>query len=392
MIASLAAIEEPPELEGIGDATPNACEKGPAVGAGAFPSGEPAGIKKYLRHISSAVKVNLAAFGFFALLSRMGILSESYVESGHVYCVVGVAFSVLSSIPQKGLLFDFPSNAITHERSRARRHLRDEGGRWSVFRGFDIFLGYLLLTVVGVILAGPGSAQESVPFPAYILVRLCLGLPLTNLHMACVHAAISKPSTKPLRERIPGWHAWITIAPAAALDIVLPACAHLATSQILEFLCQSFSGATGAQASNDPDSSAMVYGLMALAAIPYISSFAVSAVTRVVYTRVSAALLPEDDELTVPFDRSFGGRVDNDSAPPLVVLSAWRSLSPDNYMRYLSTVVDVARHEAGGLVLLFCIVFAEVALFAPCTVLEYLMWFADVVLRYSGVDNDAGLA
>lgn len=169
-------------LEGIGDSTPNTCEKGPAVRAGAFPSGEPAGIEKYLRHISSVVKVNLAVFGFFALLSRMGILSESYVESGHVYCAVGMAFRVLSSIPQKGLLFDFPSNAITQERSRAR----DEGGRWSVFRGFDIFLGYLLLTVVGVILASHGSAQGRLPFPAYILVRLCLGLPLTNLHMACV--------------------------------------------------------------------------------------------------------------------------------------------------------------------------------------------------------------
>lgn len=127
----------------------------------------------------------------------------------------------------------------------------------------------------------------------------------------------------------------------------------------------------------------MAYGLMALAAIPYISSFAVSAMTRVVYTRVSAALLPEDDELTVSFDRSFRGRVDNDSASPLVVLSAWRSLSPDNYMRYLSTATDVALHEAGGLVLLFWIVFVEIALFAPCTVLEYLMWFADVVRGHS---------
>ncbi|OJJ87695.1 uncharacterized protein ASPGLDRAFT_142242 [Aspergillus glaucus CBS 516.65] len=388
VIASLAAIEEPPdfvEAEPLkdGDATaPSACEKGLAVGTSISPQSQPAGINKYLRHIRHVVTNNLIVFVSFYLLSFMGIISENFVASLRVYCLVSTAVTMLSSIPKEGLLFKIPSNAITKERSRVRRHLRDEGGRWSLFRGFDIFLAYMLLTILGLILVNPLFAQESLPFPAYVLVRLCLGLPLTNLHMACVHAAISKQNRKPFWQRIPGWHDWITIAPVASLDIVLPASAHFVASQILAFLHQSFPSMIGAQACHGSDSPANSYGLMVLSATPYVLSFLASAVTRVIYIRVSASLLPDDDEPVIPYDRG-GSRINNGSVSPLIILNACRTISLDNYLRYLRTVTDVAFYEMGWLVFLLCIVSVEVALFAPCVFLDYALLFANAVLGCS---------
>ena len=105
------------------------------------------------------------------------------------------------------------------------------------------------------------------------------------------------------------------------------------------------------------------YGLMVLSAAPYVSSFLVSTVTRVIYIRISASLLPDDDEPVIPYDRGFGGRVNNGSVSPLIILNACRTMSLDNYLRYLRTVTDVAFYEMGWLVSLLCIVSVEVALF-----------------------------
>lgn len=388
VIASLAAIEESPdfvEVESLKDgdaAAPNACEKGSAVGTSISPQSQPAGINNYLRHIRQVVKSNLIVFASYYLLSFLGIVSEDWMAFSRVYCLVSTAVTILSSIPKEGLLFESPSNAITKERSRARRHLQDEGGRWSLFRGFDIFLVYTLLTILWLILANPVSAQQNLPFPAYVLARLFLGLPLTNLHMACIHATMSKPNRKRFWQRIPGWHDWVTIAPVASLDIVLPASAHFMTSQILAFLRQSFPGTIGAQACHGSDFPANSYGLIALSAVPYVSSFLVSTVTRFIYVHVSASLLPDDDEPVVPFDRGSRGR-DNNGSISLIILNACRTVGSVNYLRYLRTVTDVAFYEMAWLVFFFSIVSVEVALFAPCSFLDYALLFAKTIFGCS---------
>ncbi|KAJ9492384.1 hypothetical protein VN97_g858 [Penicillium thymicola] len=233
------------------------------------------------------------------------------------------------------------SNAVTNQRSLARRHLQSQKGFWSIYPGLNVFLIYNLATVLITIPAWPIFAGGHNLFVS-ILFRLSFGLLLTNLHTAWVHAVISKPSKKSIWQRLPGWREWIAIIPAASLDIVLPHCVY--------YLTKRFGASMGYQAFGEVQFAQENLGSLAFLAMAVVFEYLASVFTRAIYIRVAASMLPNDDESVVPFDRSFGGRAGNNETHCLTIIDAFRTMALLNWYRYLKIVWEVLYYEHIGIV------------------------------------------
>lgn len=295
--------------------------------------------------------------------------------------------SFLYCVRQDGILLQCNPNAITKRRVSARQYLRNQYGRWSLFRGFDAFLVHLVLSTLFVLITKPFICWESAPFSAYLLARLSLGLPLAGLQMASLHAAISKPSGKSTWQRIPGWQALVKIAPAASLDIILPTSGYYLAVQLREMLRQSFPSAIGFR--EFPESNPQEYPSISIALYiaPFFASFLLSVVTRAIYARVAAALLPDDEDCIVPFDRTFGSRGSSTHTPLSITWNACKAITLEGLFRYIRAITAVADIEFLCIVLL-CIaalflVFFDV--FDPCSVQDYAI---SVVRNVFGNDID----
>jgi hypothetical protein len=208
--------------------------------------------------------------------------------------------------------------------------------------------------------------DQQIEFP----VRIIWGILLTNLHTAWVHIVISKPSPKSSWQRIPGWREWIEIIPAASLDIILPPCVYYVVKTLLALARDCFFDASG-----DEGSISYMYAIFML---PIALAYATSLVTRAVYIRVAASMLPSEDEPLVPFDRSFGGRAGTSQAYSLVLQDA-KAGTVQSWNRYRRIVWGVLGYEWLCGVVFAIILSAELYFWAPCTILDLiLLAFADV--------------
>ncbi|KAJ5826232.1 hypothetical protein N7474_003370 [Penicillium riverlandense] len=248
-------------------------------------------------------------------------------------------------------------DAITAQRSRARRHLQSQGtGSWSTYPGLAMFLVYMLLSSLINLPAKLWFHDERIEFP----VRIIWGILLTNLHTAWVHVVISKPSTKPSWQRILGWREWIEILPAASLDIILPSLVYHLVKIPLELVYDShFFGTIGDMESTDY--------IQIVSMLPLALAYLTSLATQAIYIRVAASMLPSEDEPLVPFDRSFGGQARNSQTYSLRIKDA-RTGKAQNSIRYLNMVWGTLGREviclAGAVIALA----AELVFWSPCTV------------------------
>jgi hypothetical protein len=272
-----------------------------------------------------------------------------------------------------GKMFAIPTsfNAVTSQRSLARRLLHTEGEIWPIFIGLDIFMVYMLMTVVIMVPAKSNYTGE-VTFPVLIISRLFLGLTLTNLHTAWVHTVISKPTKKSIWQKIPGWRKWLEILPVASLDIVLPNCVYyLAKALLVSFRGVVFASLGDQDYENIP-SALTTCGSVAFVTIPIVSKYLVSLFTRVLYVRVAASMLPDNDQSIVPFDRSFGGRANNETHR-LSILDAFRTMKVQNWYRYLKIVWEVLMYEISWLCPFIIVIAMELYYWAPDTAIDLLV-------------------
>lgn len=278
------------------------------------------------------------------------------------------------TIAVMGKMFAIPTsfNAITSQRSVARRHLHTEGGIKPVFIGLDIFIVYMLMTIVITALA-KSVYKEETTFSVFILSRLVLGLTLTNLHTAWVHAVISKPTKKSLWERIPGWRKWLKILPVASLDIFLPICVHHLVKNLLIFFRGVLFAALGNQ-TGENHSALATWGKITFLAIPVVSEFLISLFTRVLYVKVAASMLPENEQSIVPFDRSFGGRANNETHC-LSILDAFGTMKVQNCYRYLKIVWEVFMYGISWFCPFIIVILIELYYWAPDTVIDLIILF-----------------
>lgn len=218
------------------------------------------------------------------------------------------------------------------------KHLRARAGFWSRFRGFSMYLACLF---------GQGAVSALIPvgmrsFGSQFVVQSIVGVLFSTWQMAWVHIVISEPSPKPFYQRIPNYRSWIKIAPAVALENVLAAAAFflpLAAAQVFNLVDTEF---------KQGDSIVTFYRFLAIVALPSLLAFLITIPARVIFIRVAASMLPEEDETIVPFDRSFGGKVQPSilgGSGKIGLWDAWKTFDRDGCIRFVKVILKTAAME-----------------------------------------------
>ncbi|CAG7916405.1 unnamed protein product [Penicillium olsonii] len=224
-----------------------------------------------------------------------------------------------------------PPKPITNKLRTAVKHLRDRAGFWSRFRGMGIFLSY---TAMNGFLFASVPVNENSLFYRFI-VQSVVSIALANWQMAWVHIVITEPSPKRFWQRIPSYRDWIKIAPAAALENVLMSAAFFLPMALVQFLGWLD------PVSDDAPPMVTLYRFMGVTVIPTVLSFLISMPARVIFIRVAASMLPEEDETIVPFDRSFGGKVSpaiTGGSGKIGLLEAWTTFDWAARVRFAKVI------------------------------------------------------
>jgi hypothetical protein len=245
---------------------------------------------------------------------------------------------------------------VTSKLRTTIKHLRARAGFWSGFRGLAMYLSYGLAR--GII----SGFLPSGSFITQFFVQSILSVLLSTWQMAWVHIVISEPSPKRFYQRIPSYRTWIKIAPAAALADILTAAGFFIPMAIA-----SFAGWIDSNNDNEP-SLVVACRYMMVMGVPALFAFLISIPARVIFVRVAASMLPEEDETIVPFDRSFGGKVQ----PQIVggsghigLLDAWTTFDWAARVRFAKVIGKTIAIEVALGLLAGILLFVQVFVLAP---------------------------
>lgn len=209
-----------------------------------------------------------------------------------------------------------PSQPVTTGFRSTIKHLRAQAGFWSRLRGLSAYLCFVVPQVYVMILLSSSKGTT-------LLVVTCLNVLLAPLHLAWVHIVISQPSPRRFYQRIPHIRTCANIAPAIALRDGLSTAVYFATAALMHNLRW--------KALDDLSPSILSLGL------PALMSAVVRVPTHAIFVRVAASMLPEEDETIVPFDRSFGGKIQPrvmGEGSHLGLLDAWQTFDRPARLRY----------------------------------------------------------
>lgn len=220
---------------------------------------------------------------------------------------------------KEGLLETSPETTLVHKKPitssiRATlRHLRTEHGRWAYLKGFGYYMLFAFAHswVANILfLVVPRSLFFTV------IVAGAAGAICAPLHAAWTHKVLTKHSDMTFMQRIPSRGTWKAIALPAAIYALLP------YMEILILAAVAFPFYN----SNNP-----VLGFLGMAA----AFFATVAATIFVYipvmatlVRTEASVISEDQDIIIPFDRTFGGKFVPASlggTGTISFMDAWRS-------------------------------------------------------------------
>lgn len=248
-----------------------------------------------------------------------------------------------------------PPKPITSKLRTTIKHLRARAGFWSRFRGFSMYMAWGFAQ--GLVIAFIPVPMSS--FVGQFFVQFLVSVLFSTWRMAWVHIVISEPSPKRFYQRIPSYRTWVKIAPAAALENVLTTAAF--------FLPMAFAQLVGWVDTNPKkeDLFVAIYRFLAVMVFPFLLAFLISVPARVIFIRVAASMLPEEDEAIVPFDRSFGGKVQ-----PLIVggsgkiglLDAWKTFDWDGRVRFVKIALKTVAIEVAIVSLAVLLVIGEIGL------------------------------
>jgi hypothetical protein len=249
-----------------------------------------------------------------------------------------------------------PLRPITSKLRTTVRHLRARAGRLSRFRGFSMFItcGVAESFLTSLL---PFSSESVV---GKFVVKMITAVLLANLQVAWVHIVISEPSPKRFYKRIPSIRNMRKIVPAAAFEHLLTYGAYYATL----FVIKQVHGLKEINFINDgqehsPDGYRAAANILAIAGF---ASWLASIPARVIFIRVAASMLPEEDEAIVPFDRSFGGKVLPDivGGGVLSIKDAWKTFDRDGWKRYTMAICKAMALQVAVTILFSIIIVAEV--------------------------------
>ncbi|KAL4891130.1 hypothetical protein BDV59DRAFT_183257 [Aspergillus ambiguus] len=250
-----------------------------------------------------------------------------------------------------------PPKPITSKLRTTVKHLRARAGFWSRFRGFSMYMAYVMATGIlyGVI---PVSVNN---FLGQFLTQVIIGVVLANLQLAWVHIVISEPSPKRFYQRIPGYKAWLKIAPVVVFEHVVTAAAFY-VPLILTVGLHGWTFLDGSRLSTTPSDKELKAAAGTLVA-PAVLSFLAFIPARAIFIRVAASMLPDEDEAIVPFDRSFGGKVVPailGGSGKLSIRDAWKTFDGPARIRYCKVVGKVLAMEVGVSVFFSLLLTAQV--------------------------------
>ncbi|KAL4808082.1 hypothetical protein BDV18DRAFT_134224 [Aspergillus unguis] len=236
--------------------------------------------------------------------------------------------------PNQAMEVETAPKPITSKLRTTIRHLRARAGRLSRFRGFSMFLTCAIAE--GLVSSVFPVSSNSV-FGRFI-VQMIVSVLLANLQVAWVHIMISEPSSKRFYQRIPSIRSMRKIIPAAAFEHLLTNGAFFVTLLLFKLIHGLKELDLIDKGDGTPDVYRKAAGMYSIAAfVGWLASFP----ARVVFIRVAASMLPQEDETIVPFDRSFGGKV----APEVVgggvvsIKEALLSFGRDGWKRYVKALV-----------------------------------------------------
>lgn len=248
-----------------------------------------------------------------------------------------------------------PPRPITSKLRTTIRHLRARAGFWSRFRGFSMYIACS---------GAQGLAVALIPvdvssFLGQFFVQSLVSVLFSTWQMAWVHIVISEPSPKCFYQRIPSYRTWIKIAPAAALQNVLTAAAFFLPMAVAHLV-----GWVDIDP-NQEDPLVAMYRLLAVMALPALLAFLISIPARVIFIRVAASMLPEEDEAIVPFDRSFGGKVQPSiigGSGKIGLLDAWKTFDWDARIRFVKVTLKTAAIEVAIVALATILVVGQIGM------------------------------
>ncbi|KAK4230091.1 hypothetical protein QBC38DRAFT_470576 [Podospora fimiseda] len=191
---------------------------------------------------------------------------------------------------------------VTSSLRKTHRALTASGG--SKFR--SLFKGLLFQLITQFLMSLASSPFYAILGPQF--AHLASLLLFTNLRTAWTHIIITPTSTKSAWKRIPAFKRNFV----ATYIPILCYWAALHCSILVPYFLAGLAGFTGTDRDRNNEQAKgtkeLIFSLFAVAV--WIVSIGVVIPAETALLRVQASLLPEEEETIVPFDRSFGGRVE----------------------------------------------------------------------------------
>jgi hypothetical protein len=272
---------------------------------------------------------------------------------------------------------DPTSKPITSGIRKTLKHLRAKAGILSAFRG----LGYCIIYYfcegffIGLFIGLFRSLPRPVWVFADILVPVPVALLVWALNNAWVHKVISKPAQKNWIARVNEQKRTRPVMGAISLWALCRSISAFVTQLLANIFVLSKFTVVDDKVQFDPDASPRNTALEAFGiyALDLLLLLLLVVPASIILVRVQASLLPDTDEVIVPFDKTFGGKVDLDSEDgdnQLAILDAWRSFGWAGILRLLKTYVKYF--------------FLQVALLIFCVGALFVLFLAFVPLNDGG--------
>ncbi|KAI1812759.1 ubiquitin carrier protein [Poronia punctata] len=248
---------------------------------------------------------------------------------------------------------------VTASLRSTHRAVYAAGGWRSLFRGFTAYIFLVIVRgFVSIIFVGAGV-------PPVIVVPL-VSLVLVQPYAVWTHMIISAgPNPRPFWKRLPPFKRTFE---ATALPVLL----YVLANEVTTFIPLLLAGLLGMNIWDPENPNALPQAdkhdawkgfLVLLCAILTHVFFVIPA--QVVLTRVQASFLPEEEDTIVPFDRTFGGKVE----PAIVsgkgyvnMSDAWKSFSRASWVRLVKLYLKI-----------FAIVVALTMIWAGIIIPEYIL-------------------
>lgn len=218
---------------------------------------------------------------------------------------------------------------ITSKIRTTVKHLRARGGARALFRGVGVAIFY---SFCRSILASIFSFGAS---PSQFLIRslgaIVAEVALTGVAVTWVHTVISDPSAIQGRfwKRIPPFHIWKKVVPAAAVQAVASHVSVLVPLYISMTIYRPKLDDNGMITMPDMSKPGATVAPLVFVFLTIALTFLIEVPAAVTMIRVAASTLSPEVETIVPFDRSFNGLVE-----PAVLgggciglLDAWKSFT-----------------------------------------------------------------